>query len=296
MDILLVYKRPRPEALEIHDACLSHVKSVLAAKKLSFETCYREDLKPEHIRNRFVITLGGDGTLLETSHHIKDNVLLGVNSNPDTSVGSLCAANLISFQKILEDYWAGILKPVSIIRIQLQLNGRQIPTLALNDLLIAHREPAAMTRYQIEVGTEKALHKNSGLWVCTPCGSSGAAASTGGKVQKITEDRLQWICREPYFAQKPIPGLLTGFLPKGQFLKLTSHMADGRIFIDGPHGSEPFPEGHQLILSVSDCKLSWLMTPDMEKRRQAIGRLREQHDIENAEGGTRTRTGVPGRF
>lgn len=77
MIILLVYKRPRPEDLEIHDAALAHVESVLTSKKLTFETCYREELKPQIIGDRLIITVGGDGTLLETSHYLKDNIILG---------------------------------------------------------------------------------------------------------------------------------------------------------------------------------------------------------------------------
>lgn len=280
MDILLVYKRPRPEDLEIHDAALEYVEKVLASKKLNFETCYREDLKPELVKDRLIITVGGDGTLLEASHHIKNNIILGVNSNPSCSVGSLCVADITNFESILEQYLAGNLKPISVTRIELNLDGKILPLLALNDILIANKNPAAMTRYWIKAAGGQIMHKNSGLWVCTPCGSTGAVASTGGVVQKVEDPRLQWICREPYFAQRPVPELLTGFLARGESLKITSCMNDLRIFIDGPHCSELFLEGQELILSASRCNLNWLMTPWMETRRQQIGILREQYEFE----------------
>lgn len=279
MTILLVYKKPRPEDVEIHEACLESVKKTLRAKSLTFQTCYREDLSPELISDRFIITLGGDGTLLETSHYVKDNILLGVNSNPDSSVGSLCAADIDSFERVLADYLSGVIKPIAASRIQVELNGRVLPVLALNDILIANKNPAAMTRYWIEVDGQKVLHKNSGLWVSTACGSTGAVVSTGGKVQKIDDERLQWICREPYFAKKPIPNLLSGFLAKGKQLKITSSTAEGAIFIDGPHWEKDFKEGCQLILSVSQSSLNWLMTPELELRRQQIGLLREQYEF-----------------
>ena len=280
MGILLIYKRPRPEDLETHDAALVYIERVLKDKKLTFETCYREDLKPELVRERLIITVGGDGTLLETSHYVRDNIIFGVNSNPNSSVGSLCVADTKSFQGILERHLSGQLKPVMATRIQAELDGRVLPALALNDILIANPNPAAMTRYWVEVDGQKALHKNSGIWVSTACGSTGALASTGGRVQKIDDSRLQWVCREPYFAQLPVPALLTGFLQKGQVIKLTSSMADGRIFIDGPHLQEPFNQGQVLILSVSQCNLNWLMTPNMELRRQEIGLLRERYEFE----------------
>ena len=280
MTILLVYKTPRPEDIDIHEACLKHVEHVLEAQKLDLETCDRDKLKPELIGDRLIITVGGDGTLLETSHYVKNNIIFGVNSNPASSVGSLCAADSDSFAQVLKDYFAGVLKPIAASRIQIELNGRILPILALNDILIANKNPAAMTRYWIEVGGGKVLHKNSGLWVSTACGSTGAAASTGGKVQKIEDERLQWICREPYFAKKPIPGLLTGFLNKHQQIKITSSTTDGALFIDGPHMQENFGEGCQLILSVSHSNLNWLMTPELEIRRQKIGLLREQYEFD----------------
>jgi len=280
MDILLVYKRPRPEDLKIHDAALQHIEKILVSKKFNFETCYRENLKPDLVKDRLIITVGGDGTLLDASHHIENNIILGVNSNPDSSVGSLCVADIKSFESILERYLRGELKPISVPRIELSLDGKIIPVLALNDILIANQNPAAMTRYWIEVSAEKVMHKNSGLWVCTPCGSTGAVASTGGVVQKIEDLRLQWVCREPYFAKKPIPTLLTGFLVKDQILKITSCMNDMRIFIDGPHIQENFEEGNQLILFFSNSNLNWLMTPELEIRRQQIGILREQYEFE----------------
>ena len=263
-----------------HRAALEHVQGVLRAKKLDFKTCDRADLSPKLISDQLIITIGGDGTLLETSHYVEDNILLGVNSNPNISVGSLCVADTANFKSVLEAYLSGALKPISVSRIQIELDNRVLPILALNDILIAHKNPAAMTRYQIEVGMAEAIHKNSGLWVSTACGSTGAMASTGGKVQKIEDHRLQWVCREPYFAKNPIPDLLTGFLAETQKIKITSYTTEGAIFIDGPHLEENFGEGQQLVLSVSDRKLNCLITPELETRRQQIGLMRENYEFE----------------
>lgn len=271
MEILLVYKRARPDAAAIHNAAVACVERVLGSRKLSFDACYRENLRPELVRDRLIITVGGDGTFLETSHYVKDNILLGVNSNPVSSVGSLCVADTDTFEQIFERYLSGNLRPVSAARMQLELDGKILPILALNDILIANQNPAAMTRYWIDMAGDRAMHKNSGLWVCTACGSTGAVASTGGVVQSIDDQSLQWICREPYFTEKPAPKLLTGFLAKDQSIKIASCMDDLKIFVDGPHHSESFLEGQQLTLSISKYNLNWLMTAEMELRRQQIG-------------------------
>ncbi|MES2503841.1 MAG: hypothetical protein V4534_03080 [Myxococcota bacterium] len=280
MEILLVYKRPRPEELENHDASFRRVEDVLKLKRIAFETCFREDLSSGKIKDRLIITVGGDGTLLEASHSVADNVLMGVNSNPNTSVGSLCVADMNNFSDVLDDFLSGKLQPTQVTRMQIELGGKQLPVLALNDILIANQNPAAMTRYEVTALGQTSFHKNSGLWVCTPCGSSGAVCSTGGRVQPIQDRRLQWVCREPYFARMPVPALLAGFLPEGESLRIRSCTSGGRLFIDGPHLQESFEEGTELILSASKSILNWLITPEMENRRQQIGLLRELYEFE----------------
>ena len=280
MSILLVYKKPRPEAMALHDATLRQVEAVLSQRCLQFETCFREDLTLEKIQDRTLITIGGDGTILDTSHYLgpgSGNVIIGVNSNLESSVGSLCVANAQNFESIWDQYVAGKLKTISVMRLEIQLNGRKIPSLALNDILIAHENPAAMTRYWIESGQKKAFHKNSGIWICSPLGSTGAVCSTGGVVQPIGERRMQWIAREPYFAQMPMPELLHGFAEVGCEIRIRSCCNGGRLFIDGPHVSYPFDEGSELVVSVARDDLKMLVTMEMDERRQRIGKLRENY-------------------
>ena len=60
----------------------------------------------------YVITLGGDGTFLTTAHYIRDqNIkILGINSDPCSSLGYLCPLKIqdnmdLHFKKLAtEDY------------------------------------------------------------------------------------------------------------------------------------------------------------------------------------------------
>jgi len=47
-------------------------------------------------------------------------------------------------------------------------NGEPIPELVLNEVLIAHSNPAATSRYIIEVDDMKEEQRSSGLWISTP--------------------------------------------------------------------------------------------------------------------------------
>ena len=60
-----------------------------------------------------VITIGGDGTVLDTSHRIRDATpLMGVNSQPDVSAGVLCAGVVGNLSNLLQDLIADRLKPM----------------------------------------------------------------------------------------------------------------------------------------------------------------------------------------
>ncbi|MBL4818505.1 MAG: NAD(+)/NADH kinase [Deltaproteobacteria bacterium] len=297
MQVLLVHKNPRPEATEIHDESLRLVENALTQRQIAYEICERECLTSDKAKEHLVVTVGGDGTFLDAAHYLHSkghSVLFGVNSNQENSVGSLCAADSSNFEAVLDGYTSGKLKPIRVMRLQIALNGKKLETSAFNDILIVHENPASMTRYWIEFGGEKVFHKNSGLWVCTPMGSTGAVCSTGGVAQPMDDGRLQWIVREPYFASEPRPKLLSGFVGEQDVLCIKSSTKGGRIYIDGPHVSEDFEEGSELKLSIVHDDLQMLFSQKMEQRRQQIGLLREKYARRYAESGTRTRTGVPG--
>ncbi|MBH1988802.1 MAG: NAD(+)/NADH kinase [Myxococcaceae bacterium] len=281
MKVVLVTKHPRQEEREKHEQSVRAVRNSLESLGLDYGYIHRENLQSD-LKNDvdWFVTVGGDGTVLETSHFAVEQPILGVNSNPTSSVGSLCVANSHDFKTVLQECLTGTLRATRVSRIQMNLNGKALKCLALNDLLVANANPAALTRCWLDTNQGEVLHKNSGLWISTACGSTAALVSSGGCVQSIEDRRIQWICREPFYAERKAPSGLHGFLEPGQILTIRSQMAEGRIYIDGSHRSEPFPEGAILRLTLSDSDLNLVMTPAMELRRQGLGRWRERNEIE----------------
>ena len=51
----------------------------------------------DYLKYDLIITVGGDGTFLEAAKHAKHQIILGVNSAPDHSVGRFCIANKYNF-------------------------------------------------------------------------------------------------------------------------------------------------------------------------------------------------------
>ncbi len=122
---------------------------------------------------------------------------LGVNSSRSSSFGHLCAANENNLAKVLDDIQSDNMKTCRLTRLELRLNGKLLPELALNELLIAHSHPAATSRYLISLHGKKEEHRSSGIWVGTATGSSGSIRSAGGTVLPITEAKYEYLVREP---------------------------------------------------------------------------------------------------
>lgn len=175
---------------------------------------------------KMVITVGGDGTLLSASHKVPSGIpLLGVNSDPKTSRGFLCAAHAGDVKGILfAKNFRRTLKRVT--RLEVALDGRVLSRRVLNEVLFSHACPAAMTKFIL--GTER--YGCSGLWVGTGAGSTGAMMSAGGTCYPPEYKGLEAIVREPYHSKgEPV----TKFLG-GRRFKLISKISEGVLYLDGP--------------------------------------------------------------
>ena len=71
----------------------------------------------EPAQHDLVVTVGGDGTFLETSHHVRDTPMLGVNSSPGFSVGVFCGATCKTIEKTLLGMRKGTVKPITVNRV-----------------------------------------------------------------------------------------------------------------------------------------------------------------------------------
>jgi NAD+ kinase len=257
-------------AHEAHAAALATVKRVLAAARIPFRSCYRARLKPEDAKGRLIIAVGGDGTVLDASHKVDGAPILGVNSDPERSVGFLCAARAETFSDVLYDVLEERLLPTPVPRLTGFIDGQPLPFPVLNELLVAHKNPAATVRYRIEAKGAWEDHKSSGIWIAGPAGSTAAMASAGGVVQPIEDARWQLRVREPYLVDGPPRCLLSLLLPLEEEVRLTSRMPEGVVYLDGPHVRLPFGLGAVLRLSGQGAPLALFVTHEMRARRAGL--------------------------
>jgi NAD+ kinase len=146
-----------------HYASLHQVEAVLKKHCVSFQKRARSraiDYRPYDL----IITIGGDGTFLEAARKLrKDQFIIGVNSDPAWSVGQFCACNAAGFERVLSKVQAKKARCMKVSKLRLQLVGHA-PYEAMNDILICHANPAAMSRYELRIGSTVEEHRSSGTW------------------------------------------------------------------------------------------------------------------------------------
>src|SRR3990167_1664161 len=72
-----------------HYATLDVVRNILLNNKIRFSEAIR-GWSFDDYEFDLVITVGGDGTFLEAARHIRKRLILGVNSDPQRSLGRFC--------------------------------------------------------------------------------------------------------------------------------------------------------------------------------------------------------------
>jgi NAD+ kinase len=234
----------------VHEEALEAVLHALRRSRTAFDLAYRAQLT---VRRRYdlVVSVGGDGTFLHAARAVGTTPILGVNSDPARSEAVFCAATLRTFPRLLRAALAGRLRPLRLYRLRLALNGRRLPQQAVNDVLVAHDDPATMTRYRLQLGRRVETHKNSGLWVATAAGSSSAVLAAGGVRLPWGARRFQYRPRELYRGRLSRYRLTGGVLPRQARVRLTWLMRRGSACVDGPHVKIPLRFADQLDISLS---------------------------------------------
>jgi len=207
-------------------------------------------------RYDLVIVVGGDGTVLDAARSIRATPVLGVNSSPSSSVGHFCATTARGLVAMLERIKKGLATPTPLTRIKVTVDKKEYRHPALNDVLFAHASPAATSRYTIEAGQDREDQKSSGVWVATAAGSSAVIRAAGGALMDISDRRLQYLVREPFyrFGSGVSFRLTHGFVgPEG--VTFVSRMVGGAVYLDGRKASVKVFYGSKVQLTPDAAPL-----------------------------------------
>lgn len=232
---------------DIHLGTLETVKGHLRRIGIPFEVRLRYHLKP--IRNYdLVITIGGDGTFLETSHYLDQGLMMGVNSVPEESVGFFCRTTSENFLEKIYRSIEGTCPIQTLHRLALWVDGKQMGPYCLNDVLFTNRNPAGTTRYLLKVRGLREEQKSSGLWISPAPGSTAATRSAGGQSLPLGSQKIQYVIREPYEPSGKRYRLTRGILSPREQVHLLSMMDEAALFVDGPHLMFPVRRGSTVMI------------------------------------------------
>ncbi|HEY9784624.1 MAG TPA: NAD(+)/NADH kinase [Candidatus Obscuribacterales bacterium] len=247
-----------------HMGTLEHLKAELDKRAIEHKAVARAELSGPVTGVDLVVSVGGDGTFLDASHHMSDDIpLLGINSSSSSSFGHFCLATERNLERILDDIQHDRIAPERILRLELQLNGSVLPELVLNEVLVAHSNPAATSRYFIERGDTVEEQRSSGIWVGTAAGSTGSLRSAGGTVLPIVDQRYQFVVREACMRPGEKWRLTKGILERSESIRVVSQMRTGTLFIDGQHIDYQFGLGDEVIIKPSRHDLLAFVAPDV---------------------------------
>lgn len=247
--------------------CLSKVESAFVDAKIKYRLIARQNLSPGDLDGHLVFCIGGDGTVLSANQCANDSVLIGVNSDPKVSVGALCGTNKVDFLALLDDLKNAAAPFLPLHRLRVMVDGKQVGT-AVNDVLLANKNPAGMTRYRISYKGHSEVHRGSGIWLATAVGSSGAIYSSGAMALDLQKESFIFRAREPYSCDVSYPALLEGEGSLDDVLRFDVSMMDAEIFIDGPHQIFVVEWGSVIEMSLDKNPL-WLYYPDsLQHHRQ----------------------------
>ncbi|MBI2892809.1 MAG: NAD(+)/NADH kinase [Deltaproteobacteria bacterium] len=205
-----------------------------------------------------VVTVGGDGTLLWVSHYVAKTPVLSVNSAPNDSVGFFAGATRQNVEERLELAVRGELPVTSLQRMAVKLDGELLETRVLNDVLLCHENPAAMSRYILRHGRLVEDQKSSGIWVGPAAGSTAAQRSAGGRVLSPISRMIQYVVREPYEPSGRPYRLKKGLVQPGQRFSMTSKMHEARLYADGPYRAHRVQIGQEVSMVLSPEPLDLL--------------------------------------
>ncbi len=245
------YVEAQPTLKTSHDIQQKTIETVLAVlTKLGIvhkQICRADLGKESPSLYDLVISVGGDGTLLEVSHYVTSTPVLGVNSNPQSSIGFFTAATAETIEDSithLED-----LPKTKLTRLQITKNDERLPEFVLNDLLICHANPTGMNRYTLTVDGKSFLRdgtdalRSSGLLISTAAGSTGWIYECGGEVMPLGSRRIQFHERDKRNS---------GFYYASERMEIYSKTREGRIYIDGEHLKHEFTLGDRITIERGD--------------------------------------------
>lgn len=177
MRIGIISRRDREKALET-------AKDISDILKEKYEVYFDDTLIPFFINNKysskkgdveFLISIGGDGTILKSVRKYKDTPILGVNVGTVGYLSEISPKEINSLPHIIENHTIEERSMISCI-----IGNRTIE--ALNDIVIRTEVATRVSQVKVEISGQKYIISGDGIIITTPTGSTAYSYSAGGPI------------------------------------------------------------------------------------------------------------------
>lgn len=174
------------------------------AKRLDMKGTPVEKMKDREVD--FIVSVGGDGTILRTIHKMEDPVpILGINLG---TIGFLVDVEPTDAVKTIEHLLNGF-EVDERSRIKVLLNDKDLPP-ATNEVVLITASPAKMIEFEIIVdGAVMEDIRADGIIIATSTGSTAYSMSAGGPIVDPRVDAVVLVPMAPFkLSSRPwvIPG------------------------------------------------------------------------------------------
>lgn len=235
-----------------HDLTLKKVKKTLKKHKINFKAVERSRINTNLMKNKdLIIVVGGDGTFLKAAHSIKNELVLGVNSDIRRKEGFYMQADRFDFDIKFEKVLRGNFNIRKYNRLEAHIDGKKLPDLALNEFYIGHKNAYDLSRYFLIVGNKRVYHKSSGLLVGTGSGSHGWLAHAGGRKMKPTSKKMQFVAREFYTGNLFKKEMPKGVVGQNKDVIVESASDSNIVVADSLRKEYPLKKGHKVKIKQS---------------------------------------------
>lgn len=250
--ILVVYSDKKTKN---HLETVEKVRKILKNKGTNFVFVKFDDLRENDFDDvDMVISLGGDGTFVRAGNFVKNQLIFGINSDPETSEGALVSLFSNDVEK-LNDIIDGKYKTMIRERARVVLNEKEIRELVVNAVFVGAASQFHCSRYVVDFKGHKEEHRSSGILVSTGSGSTGWFKSAGGEIFKHDEKKLKFIIREPYNGDRLYrPELVSGEIADGESIEIISTRDYGGVVAVDDSVYE-VKKGDSIKVSLSDFPL-----------------------------------------
>jgi len=127
-----------------------------------------------------ILTLGGDGTFVNAVKYVDRQNVIGVNSNPNTSVGFLTKFDKSNVEEFLVRYEKKKFEVEKFYRLGVKINDEEYSQRAVNEILVGEIDIRHMSHLDINVNNKSAYVRGNAVLFAAKQGSYAFYKSSGG--------------------------------------------------------------------------------------------------------------------